>query len=462
MAKQSKKLWSGRFSKKSSKLLSEFNDSLSFDKRLYKHDIKGSIAYAQALHKAKILTAKETKKTISGLNKIEKQIDSKKDKWFAENQNNEDIHSSVENKLINLIGEPGRKLHTGRSRNDQVATDIRLYLKDELNQILLLLKKLRQTFITQAKKHYKTLMPGYTHLQRAQVITLGHHLLAYEQKFSRDIERFQDSLKRIDVMPLGSGALAGSSFNIDRRFLAKKLGFSTISENSIDAVSDRDFICEFLFNCSLSGVHLSQLGEEIILWSSEEFKFIEISDAYSTGSSMMPQKKNPDIAELLRGKTGRYLGNLVGILNVLKGLPHAYNKDLQEDKEAIFDSIDTIKVMLKISNELLQNISFKKDKMYLAAKDSFMAATDVADYLTKKSIPFRTAHEITGKIVLYCIKKKKQLTDLSIDEWKKFHKLFNNDIIEKIKVESCVNARNQHGGTAPAEVLKAIKRCSSK
>ncbi|MBI1858488.1 MAG: argininosuccinate lyase [Candidatus Melainabacteria bacterium] len=461
MAKKQSNLWSGRFKKKSAKLLSEFNDSLSFDKRLYKHDIKGSIAYAQALHKTKILTAKETKKIISGLNKIEKQIDSKKDKWFTENQN-EDIHSSVENKLISLIGEPGRKLHTGRSRNDQVATDIRLYLKDELNQILLLLKKLRQAFITQAKKHYKTLMPGYTHLQRAQIITLGHHLLAYEQKFSRDIERFQDSFKRIDVMPLGSGALAGSSFNIDRRFLAKKLGFSKISENSIDAVSDRDFICEFLFNCSLSGIHLSQLGEEIILWSSEEFKFIEISDAYSTGSSMMPQKKNPDIAELLRGKTGRYLGNLVSILNVLKGLPHAYNKDLQEDKEVIFDSIDTIKVMLKISNELLQNISFKKDKMYLAAKDSFMAATDVADYLTKKGIPFRTAHEITGKIVLYCIKKKKQLTDLSIDEWKKFHKLFNNDIIEKIKVESCVNARNQYGGTAPAEVLKAIKRCSSK
>lgn len=458
MSKSQKKLWSCRFSKKSSKLLSEFNDSLDTDKRLYKQDIEGSIAYAKALLKAKIISSQEANKIINSLKRIKKQIDVKRDKWFKENKN-EDIHSTVEGKLISLIGDVGKKLHTGRSRNDQIATDIRLWLKEEVLEIIKLTEALRKTFIKLAKKHYKVVMPGYTHLQRAQPVTLGHHLLAYEQKLKRDIQRFQDSFKRIDVLPLGSGALAGNSYKINRNYLAKLLKFSNISENSIDAVSDRDFIAEALFNISLLNIHLSGLSEEIILWSTDEFGFLEISDSYATGSSIMPQKKNPDIPELIRGKTGRFIGNLVGILTILKGLPLAYNKDLQEDKVLLFDSIDSIKIILKITNELLNNISFNKDKMLKGATDGFSMATDVADYLVKKGLPFRSAHEVTGKIVLHCINKNKRFTDLSLNDWKKFHKLFASDIIEKIKVESSTNQKSTYGGTAPKEVLKAIKRC---
>lgn len=448
MSSTNNTLWSGRFSKKSAKSLSEFNDSFSFDQRLYKEDIEGSIAYAKALRNAKLLTTKEANKIISTFKKFKAH---KMDK-------NEDIHSAIENKLVSLIGDTGKKLHTGRSRNDQIVTDIRLWLKKEVFEIISRLKTLRKTFIKLAKKYYKTILPGYTHLQQAQVITLGHYLLAYEQKLQRDQERFTECLKRIDVLPLGSGALAGSGFNINRKFLAKNLHFQKVSENSLDAVSDRDFICEALFNISLLNIHLSQLAEEMILWSTKEFCFITISDAYATGSSMMPHKKNPDIPELIRGKTGRLIGNLMGMLTVLKGLPLAYNKDLQEDKEYIFDSTDQIKIILKITNEFLQNISFNKDKMYTTAKNSFINATEVADYLVKKGIPFRKAHEITGKIVLYCIKKGKLLSDLSINEWTSFNKAFNHDIIKVIQIESCINLKKIHGATSPNEVLRAIKR----
>ena len=451
------KTWGGRFKKKSARLLDEFNSSLSFDKKLYKEDIQGSVAYAKALQKAKVISGKELEEIIKGLNKIEKEIKAQQIKWFERN-NNEDIHSAIENRLIRLIGDPGRKLHTGRSRNDQVVTDTRMYLKKEIKEIITWIKSLRSTFLKLAKKHYKCIMPGYTHLQSAQPVTLGHYFLAHAEKLRRDLERFLECLKRTDIMPLGSGALAGSSFKIDRKFLAKKLGFLKISENSLDAVSDRDFVCEFLFNVSLLNIHLSQFAEEMILWNCSEFGFITISDAYSTGSSLMPQKKNPDIPELIRGKTGRLIGNLTGILTLLKGLPLAYNKDLQEDKELIFDSVDNIKIILKITDKLLQNISFNKEKMYEAACSGFTNATDVADYLTKKGIPFRKAHEITGMIILYCMRKKKQFKDLNLKEWKSFNKLFNQDILEKIKIESCVRSKNSYGGTAPGEVLRAIKR----
>lgn len=452
-----KKFWSGRFSKNSAELLDRFNSSLSFDKRLYKADITCSLAYAKTLSHSKVISKHESDEITRGLNKIFEEIETEKEKWFEENKN-EDIHSAIENRLVNLIGDIGKKLHTGRSRNDQISCDIRYWLKEEINQILSLLNNLRSTFITLAREHFKTIIPGYTHLQHAQPITLGHYLLAYEQKIVRDIQRFKDNFERTDILTLGSGALAGSSYPIDRSFLAKTLGFKKISENSIDAVSDRDFIAECLFNISLLNIHLSQWAEEMILWNTEEFKFISISDAYATGSSMMPQKKNPDIPELVRGKTGRFIGNLTSILTLLKGLPQAYNKDLQEDKELIFDSVDNIKIILEITNEFLQNITFNTDKMYNSANNGFMSATDIADYLTKKDIPFRIAHEVAGKIVAYCIERNRTFNDLSMSEWNTFHKLFGDDIMEKIKIESCVESKNVYGGTAPQQVLHAIDR----
>jgi argininosuccinate lyase len=455
-----KKLWSGRFSESTAELLDRFNSSLNFDKRLYKHDIKGSIAHAEMLAHSAIIGKEESEEIIRGLNKIFEEIEGD-DEWFERNKN-EDIHSAIEARLINLIGDVGKKLHTGRSRNDQVATDIKLFLKDEINELIRLIGELRYTFIYLAKTHYATVMPGYTHLQQAMPITLGHYFMSYEQKLLRDIERFEQTLHRMDVLPLGSGALAGTGFDIDREFTAKVLGFKKITENSLDAVSDRDFLAECLFNISLLNIHLSQFSEEMIIWNTEEFKFITISDAYSTGSSMMPQKKNPDIPELIRGKTGRLTGNLMAILTILKGLPQAYNKDLQEDKEILFDSLDNIKIVLLIANEFLQNIDFNRKKMYEVASNGFLNATDVADYLTKKGVPFRIAHEVVGNIVAYCIERKRLFTDLSISEWNSFHKLFGDDIMDKIKIESCVEAKNVYGGTAPNQVLSAIARAEEK
>lgn len=455
-----KKLWSGRFSESTAELLDKFNSSIDFDKRLYKHDILGSIAHAKMLSHSQIISIDESEEIIRGLNKVLEEIESD-DEWFIRNKN-EDLHSAIESRLINLIGDVGKKLHTGRSRNDQVITDLRLYLKVEVDQIITLICELRNTFISLAKNHHSTIMPGYTHLQQAMPITLGHYFLSYEQKLLRDIERFEQSLHRMDVLPLGSGALAGTSFEVDREFTAKTLGFKKISENSLDAVSDRDFVAECLFNISLLNIHLSQFSEEMILWNTEEFKFITISDAYATGSSMMPHKKNPDIPELVRGKTGRFTGNLMAILTTLKGLPQAYNKDLQEDKEILFDSLDNIKIILQITNEFLQNIDFNRNKMHESASNGFLNATDVADYLTKKGVPFRIAHEVTGKIVAYCIERKRLLNDLSISEWNSFHKLFGDDIMEKIKIESCVESKNVYGGTAPNQVLSAIARAEEK
>jgi len=455
------KFWSGRFSENSAALLDKFNSSLSFDKRLYKADITCSIAYAKTLTHSKIISKHEFEEIIRGLNKIFEEIELEKERWFEENKD-EDIHSAIESRLIKIIGDIGKKLHTGRSRNDQISCDIRYFLKEEISLIISLLNTLKSTFITLAREHFKTIIPGYTHLQQAQAITLGHYFLSYEQKISRDINRFTQNLDRVDVLTLGSGALAGTGYPIDRNYLAKTLGFKNISENSIDAVSDRDFIAECLFNIALLNVHLSQWAEEMILWNTEEFKFISISDAYATGSSMMPQKKNPDIPELIRGKAGRFLGNLTAMLTVLKGIPQAYNKDLQEDKEIVFDSIDNIKIVLMITNEFLQNITFNKDKMAEAVNSGFMSATDIADYLTKKGVPFRIAHEVVGKMVSYCIERNRHFKDLSMSEWNNFHKLFGDDIIDKINAEACVDSKNVYGGTAQNQVLEAIKRAEIK
>ena len=455
------KLWSGRFKEDTASLLDKFNSSLSSDKRLYKEDIACSVAHAKMLSHAKIISKEESDEIVRGLSKILEEIELEKEEWFLKNKS-EDIHTAIENRLVGIIGDAGKKLHTGRSRNDQIATDVRLWLKEEVKEIIFLLKNLRNTFLKLAGEHVYTILPGYTHMQPAQPITLGHYFLSYEQKLYRDLERFNQNLERIDVLPLGSGALAGTTFPIDRNFVAKELGFSKISENSIDAVSDRDFLVECLFNISLLNVHLSQWAEEMILWNSEGFKFIQISDAYATGSSMMPQKKNPDIPELIRGKSGRLIGNLVSILTILKGLPQAYNKDLQEDKEHIFDSVDNIKIVLQIAEEFLQNITFNKEKMHEAASHGFINATDVADYLTKKGVPFRIAHEVVGKIVAYCIERNRQFKDLTPSEWHTFHKLFGDDIIEKIKIESCVESKNVYGGTAPEQVLKAIDRAAKR
>ncbi len=461
MTQDSKKLWSGRFKEATASLLDKFNSSLTFDKRLYKEDITCSIAHANMLAKCKIISNEETEEIVRGLNKILTEIIEDEEGWFNTNKN-EDIHSAIETRLINLIGEVGKKLHTGRSRNDQVINDVRFWLKTEIKEILSHLTILRTTFINLAREHYKTILPGYTHLQQAQPITLGHYCLSYEQKLLRDIGRFSQNLKSTNVLALGSGALAGTSYSIDREQVASELGFDRISENSIDAVSDRDFVAECLFNISLLSIHLSQWAEEMVLWNNDELRFIIIADAYATGSSMMPQKKNPDIPELIRGKAGRFLGNLVAMLTTLKGLPQAYNKDLQEDKELIFDSVDNIKIILQIANEFLQNVTFDRNRMYEVASNGFINATDVADYLTHKGVPFRIAHEVVGQIVAYCIERKRLFRDLSLSEWNSFHELFGDDIVERIRLESCVESKNVYGGTAPEEVVKALYRAEAK
>lgn len=450
----SRKLWQGRITKDASKLLEKFNNSLSFDKKLYTEDITGSIAHTETLLKAKILTKNEAKKIIDGLKKIKSEIE-KESHWFMKHAG-EDIHSVIETRLCELIGETGKKLHTGRSRNDQVITDTRLYLKNETKEIISLLKSLIKTFLTTAQKHTETIIPGYTHLQAAQPITLGHYFHAHAEKLTRDLNRFKTNLNNIDISPLGSGALAGVTYNLDRSYTAKLLGFKSISKNSLDAVSDRDFICESLFNISLLGIHLSQFAEEMVLWNNQEFNFIEINDRYATGSSMMPQKKNPDIPELIRGKSGRFIGNLNTLLIVLKGLPLAYNKDLQEDKEPLFDSVENIKVILKVTNEFVQNITFNKNKMLKSCEKGFICATDIADYLVKQGIPFRTAYQTVGEIISYCIKKKKVLSDLSLKEWGAFNSNFKSDIKNFLNPISSVKRRKAIGGTAPENVKKAI------
>ncbi len=448
------KLWGGRFNKATDKKVDDFNSSISFDARLYKQDITGSIAHATMLGKVGIITKEESALICKTLKEILADVEAGKVEFLIDA---EDIHMNVETILIERIGDVGKKLHTGRSRNDQVALDIRMYVKDEIVEISSMLKNLLKTLLNMAEQNKDTIMAGYTHLQKAQPITFAHYVMAYFQMFKRDYERLQDVYKRTDVMPLGSGALAGTTFPLDRMFVAEQLGFSAITENSLDGVSDRDFAIELLAALSLISVHLSRMSEEMILFNSHEFSYVEMDDAFSTGSSIMPQKKNPDIAELVRGKSGRVFGDLMALLTVMKGIPLAYNKDMQEDKEAIFDGVDTIKMCLPVFTDMLATLTLKKDNLRKGAAGGFTNATDYADYLVKKGVPFREAHSISGKTVFYCISKDKALEDLSLEEFKDFSPLIKEDVYDAISLETCVNERKIYGGPAKEAVETAIK-----
>ena len=452
---KNKKPWSGRFTKKTHSLVDEFNASIGFDWRLFSCDILGSIVHATVLEKAGVLKKAELKKIIKALKEIEKEISRGE---LTPSPELEDIHMAVEKRLIEKIGPLGGKLHTGRSRNDQVALDMRLYLKDEIYLIVALLHELKKAVVQVAEKNLEVVMPGYTHLQRAQPVLLAHHMLAYYEMLKRDTERLLDCLERTDSMPLGSGALAGSPYRLDRRLAARLLGFSSVTENSIDGVSDRDFVIEFLSAASVLMMHLSRLSEELILWSSQEFAFVELSDAFSTGSSIMPQKKNPDVAELTRGKTGRVYGNLVSILTTMKALPLAYNKDMQEDKEPLFDTVDTLKAVLGVYPPMLLTMKVNRDAMEGAVTRGFLNATDAADYLVSKGVAFRDAHNIAGRIVSHCIRKGMTLEEMEMDEWKKFSKHFGPDIKNAVSIKTSVKSRSIHGGTAPANVKRRLRK----
>jgi len=449
------KPWGGRFRQKTSKIVESFTESISFDRRLWKHDIEGSIAHARMLGRQGIITKKESEKIIKGLGRIAQEFASGS---FVFRDELEDIHMNIESALMQKIGDTGGKLHTARSRNDQVSLDLRLYIRAEAKEIISLLGQFRKALIKIAARHLRTLMPGYTHLQRAQPVLLSHHLLAYAEMFQRDAERLCDALKRINQLPLGSCALAGTTLPIDRDYVAKLLGFNGVSLNSIDAVSDRDFAIEFLADCAMLIMHLSRLAEELVLWSTEEFRFIELPDAFTTGSSIMPQKKNPDVAELVRGKAGRVYGHLVSLLTVMKGLPLSYNRDMQEDKFPVFDTVDTIKSCLTVLNEMLPGIAFNKERMKTTAGEAFSTATDIAEYLVKKGLPFRKAHEITGRIVLYCITEKKGLEELSLKEIKAFSPLFAADVFSCLKAEESIKNKKSSGSTSVDEVRKQINR----
>jgi len=431
-----------------------FVSSLRFDRRLAKYDIKGSIAYAQALKRAKVINTKEAARIISGLSGIEKELIKSK---FPFKESDEDIHMAIERRLIDKIGFVGGKIHTGRSRNDQVAVDLRMFIKDEIDNCKNLLKDLQTMIKRVAKKNIDFIMPGFTHLQHGQPILLSHHLMAYYNMFSRDIERLQGCRERTDVMPLGSSAIAGTPYPIDRRALAKSLSFSKISPNSVDATSDRDFVIEFLSCIAIISVHLSRLCEELIIWSSSEFSFVSIGEDFTTGSSIMPQKRNPDIAELIRAKTGRINGALVGMLIVMKGLPLAYNRDMQEDKEGLFNAIDTVKDALKITTGLIASLRFNKKRMRDMSNEGFCNATECADYLVEKGLPFRKAHGIVKSIVNECIKKNIPLDKLSIEDFKRHSPLFKSDVYDYLKIENSINRRNIEGGTGIKSVEKQIK-----
>jgi argininosuccinate lyase len=453
------KLWGGRFTKETNKLVEKFTASISFDQKLAKEDIAGSLAHVQMLGECGIIPMEDAQKIKDGLLSIKKLVDDHKVEFSVED---EDIHMNIEKLLIEKIGPVGGKLHTGRSRNDQVATDMHLYLRTKTTEIIKLIEDVQQSLIEQAKEHVQTLIPGYTHLQRAQPVSFVHHLMAYFWMFERDKERLIDSLKRINWLPLGSGALAGTTFPINRERVAELLGFETVYPNSMDAVSDRDFILEFLSIGSIIMTHISRLSEELVIWSSQEFQFVELDDSFCTGSSIMPQKKNPDVPELLRGKTGRAYGNLIGLLTVLKGLPLAYNKDLQEDKEGMFDTVETLEGSLMLLAPMIETMTVNKDVMRKAINNDFSNATDIADYLVRKGLPFRDAHEVIGKIVLYSIQSNKFLLDLSFEEYQGFSPLFEEDIYVVLAPEHVVGVRNSFGGTAPEQVEKQIKLAEEK
>lgn len=443
------KLWGGRFTKETNQLVEKFTASIEFDQKLALEDIEGSLAHVEMLGSCGIIPAEDVEQIKKGLTSIREKVLNHEVSFSVED---EDIHMNIERMLIEEIGPVGGKLHTGRSRNDQVATDMHLYLRNQTKEIIELIRFVQEAIISQAKQHVETILPGYTHLQRAQPISFAHHLLAYFWMLERDKERLQDSLKRINWSPLGAGALAGTTFPIDRQFSAKQLGFETVYPNSLDAVSDRDFILEFLSIASILMMHISRLSEELVLWSSQEFQFVELDDSFCTGSSIMPQKKNPDVPELLRGKTGRVYGNLIGLLTTLKGLPLAYNKDLQEDKEGMFDTVETLAGSLQLLAPMIETMTVKKENMYKAVSQDYSNATDLADYLAGKGIPFREAHEIIGRIVLYAIQHDKYLLDLSLGEYRNFSGAFEEDIFEVLQPKNVVAARNSYGGTGFSQV----------
>ncbi len=450
------KLWGGRFTQPTDKFVEEFTASIDFDKRLYHQDIRGSVAHARMLGRQGIIPQEDVEKIVHGLVDILQQIESG---HFDFSVGLEDIHMNIEARLSQKIGEAGKRLHTGRSRNDQVALDIRLYLRDEIVEVVAYLDMLIDALLEQAEKNIEVVMPGFTHLQSAQPILFSHHLLAYIEMFKRDKGRMEDCFTRVNVLPLGAGALAGTTFPIDREYVAEQLDFPVVTRNSLDSVSDRDFAIEFISASSILMMHLSRFSEELIIWSTSAFRFVDLSDGFCTGSSIMPQKKNPDVPELVRGKTGRVYGNLMALLTVMKALPLAYNKDMQEDKEPLFDTIDTVKGSLKIFADMIREMRVNGTSMAKAAGQGFSTATDVADYLVRKGLAFRDAHEAVGKAVAYCVENEMDLEQLSLAEWQLFSPYFGDDIFASITVEASVNARNVIGGTARNRVEDEIRRC---
>jgi argininosuccinate lyase len=450
----SQKPWDGRFSEKTDKVVEAFTSSIDVDKRLYAYDIEGSIAHCKMLAKSSIISQGESDKLIQGLRSIKKEIERG---MFHFDDSLEDIHMDIEARLSQDLGKVAQKLHTARSRNDQVALDVRMYLKDETSNIILGLNELRRAIVALAKSHIDFVMPGYTHLQRAQPVLLSHYLMAYYEMFSRDVERFQDGYKRINVMPLGTAALAGTTYPIDRDYTAKLLGFPVVSTNSLDSVSDRDFMLEFLASASICMIHFSRISEELVLWSSSEFSFVEIPDAFATGSSIMPQKKNPDVPELVRGKAGRVFGDLLALLTVMKGLPLAYNRDMQEDKQPLFNTVGILKACIQIYAKMLPKLQFKREAMHKASLKGFLNATDLADYLVGKGLSFRHAHSIVGKAVAYALANGKELHELSLKELKTFSSLITKDIYHILTAEQMIDRRVSAGGTATANVKKAIR-----
>lgn len=448
------KLWAGRFQKETDLVVNDFNSSILFDCRLYKEDITGSIAHATMLGKQGIIEPHEAEKIVEGLQGILQDIEDGKVEFSLDY---EDIHMNIEQLLTERIGDTGKRLHTGRSRNDQVALDMRIYVKSEIHEIISMILTFMKALAKKSRENLDAVMPGYTHLQRAQPTTFAHYMMAYANMLRRDVTRLQDCYERMDEMPLGSGALASTTYPIDRDFVREQLGFARLTDNSLDGVSDRDYCVELLSALSILMMHLSRLSEEIISWCSWEFKFVELDDAYSTGSSIMPQKKNPDVCELIRGKTGRVYGSLTTMLTVLKGLPLAYNKDMQEDKELAFDAMDTVKGCIALFNGMLETMELKKENMEKSAKNGFTNATDAADYLVKKGVPFRDAHSIVGELVLFCVKNQISLDEMPLEEYQKISPVFEQDIYEAISMKTCVETRNTIGAPGPEAMKKVLE-----
>ncbi|NKB76125.1 MAG: argininosuccinate lyase [Gammaproteobacteria bacterium] len=452
-----KKLWGGRFSTSTNDLMETYSASIGFDWRLYKYDIAGSIAHARMLCSQKILSDDEFRDIEQGLIDIQEDIEQGRFEW---NESYEDIHMNIEANLTQRIGDAGKKLHTGRSRNDQIATDMRLYLREEIDSLLILITNVQQELVKLAAQEADTIMPGYTHMQSAQPVTFGHHLLAWNEMVDRDYSRISECRKRVNSSPLGSAALAGTSYDIDRQMTADELGFTEVAKNSLDAVSDRDFILEFNAHASLLMIHLSRMSEELVLWTSDGFNFVDLGDGFCTGSSIMPQKKNPDVAELTRGKCGRVTGNLMSLLMLMKGQPLAYNRDNQEDKEPLFDTVDTLSICLQVFEAMVPGIKANRKKMREAANKGYSTATDLADYLVRKSVPFRDAHEVVGKVVGYAVEQEMQLENIALGKLRDFSTDIEQDVYEVLTLEGSVNARDHFGGTAPKQVVWAASQAA--